>query len=536
MTPEAWMRLLAVIFVAACGAPDRRAATGGHRSPSPEPMPQPELRILETPSRPPQQVSECGLAIRALNSTTCSRPHWFASPPRFEEDWENHRHDALSEIQVALGHNDAQEALRQIDALEVDSVQTARRVLGPIAAMWMYTYRGVALDQLARREEAVEAYRTAIRIHRHEAAEKGVERPMKSMPHLRRYAAEAQRLSARARYKSGCVEVGGRSIRWVALVPKTQSGMSQFPLVVRVGHPRVLDQQRFELARLERELDAREPVAFLTTDVLALSLTSDRCHVDDAELLARVPSLFDATLDNALATLPIDRDRIYLTGFSFDGVWAWILGFARPDQYAAIAPLSAVSYPGPISGRPANGTALPVCALRGARDHMYPGRRDQEEHTGREMTTANPNSVFRILPDVDHGGVSDHSAECWRWLLGHRRERWPTSIDYSALSPEERGAYWATIQSFAHVRAPDWTHTYGRLRARIFGDTLRIDTENVARVRIDLRGAPFPNADDLQIMLDGAEIRGRLPGDEDGPCAVLDVGSRTLTPCAGIDR
>ena len=48
-------------------------------------------------------------------------------------------------------------------------------------------------------------------------------------------------------------------------------------------------------------------------------------------------------IDWALANYPVDPDRIYLTGFSFGGRGAYIIGLKRPDLFAAIAPMGPAS-------------------------------------------------------------------------------------------------------------------------------------------------------------------------------------------------
>ncbi len=46
-----------------------------------------------------------------------------------------------------------------------------------------------------------------------------------------------------------------------------------------------------------------------------------------------------AFLDFICDTLPVDKDRIYLTGLSMGGTGTWMLSMASPDKFAAIAPI-----------------------------------------------------------------------------------------------------------------------------------------------------------------------------------------------------
>ena len=46
-----------------------------------------------------------------------------------------------------------------------------------------------------------------------------------------------------------------------------------------------------------------------------------------------------AFLDYICDTLPIDRERVYLTGLSMGGTGTWMLAMADPNRFAAIAPV-----------------------------------------------------------------------------------------------------------------------------------------------------------------------------------------------------
>ena len=46
-----------------------------------------------------------------------------------------------------------------------------------------------------------------------------------------------------------------------------------------------------------------------------------------------------AFIDEITETLPVDKDRVYLTGLSMGGTGTWMLAMADPNRFAAIAPI-----------------------------------------------------------------------------------------------------------------------------------------------------------------------------------------------------
>lgn len=76
----------------------------------------------------------------------------------------------------------------------------------------------------------------------------------------------------------------------------------------------------------------------------------------------------ETLLLEALARLPVDRERIYLTGVSRGGYGAWRLAARRPDLFAALAPICGW-------GDPADAVLcrdIPTWVIHGGRDTRVP--------------------------------------------------------------------------------------------------------------------------------------------------------------------
>lgn len=126
----------------------------------------------------------------------------------------------------------------------------------------------------------------------------------------------------------------------------------------------------------------------------------------------------DRILRHALATLPVDPERVYLTGLSRGGHAAWRWATAEPGRFAAVAPVAG-------RGNPETACALkdvPVWALHGDRDDVvtpegsFAMARAIRACGGRQ-------SRLTIYPDLGHNAWDPAYADpaLYLWLLSHRR-------------------------------------------------------------------------------------------------------------------
>jgi predicted peptidase len=78
-----------------------------------------------------------------------------------------------------------------------------------------------------------------------------------------------------------------------------------------------------------------------------------------------------AVLDQSLKTLPVDSNRIYLTGLSMGGYGSWELAMRRPKVFAAVAPVCG----GGDESQAARLKGLPIWAAHGDADRVvWPDR------------------------------------------------------------------------------------------------------------------------------------------------------------------
>ena len=123
-----------------------------------------------------------------------------------------------------------------------------------------------------------------------------------------------------------------------------------------------------------------------------------------------------AFLDHICNTLPVDRDRVYLTGLSMGGTGTWMLAMAEPERFAAIAPICG-------SGIYWYGEALknvPVMVYHGDCDETVPIQNSMEMI--KSINRHGGNAEIKILYGVGHNAWDAAYAgdELYTWLLSHK--------------------------------------------------------------------------------------------------------------------
>ena len=127
----------------------------------------------------------------------------------------------------------------------------------------------------------------------------------------------------------------------------------------------------------------------------------------------------NALLDEVLARLPIDEDRVYLTGLSRGGAGTWDFACAYPQRFAAIAPVCGRGYPD-AACRLKN---VPVWAFHGAKDDIVPVVESQRMVD--QLKQCGGDVKLTIYPNANHDAWTETYAnpELYTWFLAHRRNK-----------------------------------------------------------------------------------------------------------------
>jgi predicted peptidase len=129
------------------------------------------------------------------------------------------------------------------------------------------------------------------------------------------------------------------------------------------------------------------------------------------------PVALDALLDELLERLPVDPDRVYLTGLSLGGQWTYAWASLRPERFAALAPIAGNWTP-EVACRLKQ---LPVWAFHGARDDVVP--LDGDRAMVDAINACGGHAHLSVYADAGHDAWTAAYANTalYEWLLAQRR-------------------------------------------------------------------------------------------------------------------
>jgi predicted esterase len=153
---------------------------------------------------------------------------------------------------------------------------------------------------------------------------------------------------------------------------------------------------------------------------LPFIIVSPQCPADDWWASEAQTARLTELLDWLTESLPVDRERIYLTGLSMGGYGTWALASRQPNRFAAIVPVCG----GGSTDTAAQLTQLPIWAFHGDQDQVVPLKQSQEMVDAIRQA-GNTQIRFTILEHVGHNSWSSAYAlpELYSWMLQQQRQK-----------------------------------------------------------------------------------------------------------------
>lgn len=219
----------------------------------------------------------------------------------------------------------------------------------------------------------------------------------------------------------------GVTLPYRLLAPTTLEPGQRYPLVVQfhgsggIGTDNLGQLENAARAWTLPAIRSRYPAFVLVPQFPARSALYDDPQVPR---VARAAPELQAALDlidAIVAQHPVDRDRIYATGFSMGGSTTWLALLARPNLFAAAMPVSGIA---PDRARAADLVPVPLLILHGQADDENPIEAD------RAMAAAIRAAGGRQIRLREYAGLGHRPpaelvpGEWWRdWLFAQHRSR-----------------------------------------------------------------------------------------------------------------
>jgi len=132
----------------------------------------------------------------------------------------------------------------------------------------------------------------------------------------------------------------------------------------------------------------------------------------------------NAYLDELIAILPIDRDRIYVEGHSLGGMATWEWALDNPERFAAISPRAGIGEP----YRASRLKNVPAWAIHGEDDDVIPYGLEEEMVSALQSQGAAVR--FSVLKGGKHNMPADlDQRQVVDWYLRQTRSHLPTPPD-----------------------------------------------------------------------------------------------------------
>ena len=134
----------------------------------------------------------------------------------------------------------------------------------------------------------------------------------------------------------------------------------------------------------------------------------------DSFWAARVESIVKF-IEQLIEEFNVDKDRVYLTGLSMGGYGTWFTAMARPDLFAAIAPVC-----GGGMAWNAGRLDMPIWAFHGADDKTVSV--NQSDEMVEKLKSLECDVKYTRIDGVGHNSwIYAYNKELMDWLLSKKR-------------------------------------------------------------------------------------------------------------------
>jgi pimeloyl-ACP methyl ester carboxylesterase len=210
---------------------------------------------------------------------------------------------------------------------------------------------------------------------------------------------------------------------------------------------------------------------------------------------------FDAAFNDVIERFNIDRDRIYITGFSNGGTGALYYATLWPHRFAAVVTqMGAGQCNEQVKAGLANARNLPLLLIHGENDTTITP--DCSTTTQSAINDFHPATApeLKILPKHGHDiTLESDEGLTLPFFQNKVRNPFPRTVDLIETDALATRAYWVEIL--------DGKPGKSDIDARVKADnTIEIHSHDVKRIRLHLRPELLPKPGDFRIVWNGKKL------------------------------
>lgn len=295
-------------------------------------------------------------------------------------------------------------------------------------------------------------------------------------------------------------EQGGRTYRYAVDVPKDYDPDKPVGLLLDPGHGTGAgkpDKEKAGFLEMWRRFagEAGHPEWLVARTEIIEQTGPDAAKPLPEDEIALV---FDAFFRDLFSRFHVDPDRVYVSGLSQTGFWAWYLGAFRADRFAGIAPMSAVTWHVNRFGR--NFLTLPVYVLHGDSDKTCPVA--QPRALSETLKGLGVDVRYKEIPGAGHEyAVWGNLPEGLTWLATKPRVRNPARVVKAVRNTLGPWAYWLRIDAIEDEGKGDAAGPpTARVEGEIEGQTVRVTSEHVKSLTVCLSSERFDLTKPVEIV------------------------------------
>ena len=217
-----------------------------------------------------------------------------------------------------------------------------------------------------------------------------------------------------------------------------------------------------------------------------------------------VAVVFDDFFRDLASRYAIDPDRVYAAGISQTGFWSWYLGRARPDRFAGLAPISAVTWQ--VDKYLDCYANLPVYVVHGENDPIC--NVAMPRRTTKLLKDLGFPITYVEIPGGEHGGVVfGRLSEALGSLSKTPRIAWPKHVRRALSTTKAPHAYWLEVTKLEKEGdGKAGSPPVATIDAVVEGQVVTITSKGIAAIELSLSAELLDLDQPVEVVWNGKQV------------------------------